>query len=66
MSLKDEDGNVKTSKALLAMVAFGFGEIVGGVIIGYVVDHINSKIASLYNAAFVFVTVVATLIFIYL
>jgi MFS family permease len=46
---------------MFAMVAFGFGEIFGGLIIGQVVDRKNSKIASLYNLCFVAFTTILTL-----
>jgi predicted MFS family arabinose efflux permease len=48
---------------MMAMVAFGFGEIVGGLMIGQVVDRKNSKVASLVNLGLVAVTTVFTLIF---
>ena len=46
---------------MFGMVAFGFGEIVGGLAIGQVVDRKNSKIASLVNAIFVLAAVATTL-----
>jgi len=47
---------------MFAMVAFGFGEIFGGLIIGQVVDRKNSKIASLYNLGFVAFTTILNLL----
>ena len=48
---------------MLALVAFGVGEIVGGAIIGQVVDRQSSKIGSLYNVGFVAFTTVLTIVF---
>ena len=48
---------------MFAMVAFGFGEIFGGLIIGQVVDRKNSKIASIYNLGFVAFTTILTLLY---
>ena len=48
---------------MFAMVAFGFGEIIGGLAIGQVVDRVNSKIASLVNMALVLFTVFITAIY---
>jgi predicted MFS family arabinose efflux permease len=48
---------------MFAMVAFGFGEIFGGLIIGQIVDRKNSKVASLFNLGFVAFTTVLTIIY---
>ncbi len=48
---------------MLAMVAFGVGEIAGGLVIGQVVDRKNSKVASIYNVGFVAFTTFITLIY---
>jgi predicted MFS family arabinose efflux permease len=50
---------------MFAMVAFGFGEIVGGLSIGQVVDRKGSKIASLVNMAYVLFTVLLTGIYLH-
>jgi predicted MFS family arabinose efflux permease len=38
---------------MIAMVFFGVGEILGCFFIGYVVDKLGSKLASLFNIAIV-------------
>ena len=48
---------------MYAMVAFGFCEIVGGIIIGQVADRRGSKPASLVNMALVFMTVILTVFY---
>ena len=45
------------------MVAFGVGEIVGGLVIGQIVDRLNSKLASLVNAFLVLMTAILTMIY---
>ena len=45
------------------MVAFGFGEIFGGLTIGQIVDRKGSKFASLINMAIVLFTVIMTIIY---
>jgi len=45
----DGDNNYQFKWSMLAMVGFGFGEIFGGFIIGYVVDRYGSKIAIMCN-----------------
>lgn len=63
-SLQDvTDFNKKNEKSMLALVAFGFGEIFGGLIIGQVVDRRNSRVAALWNSCFVAVTTIFTIIF---
>ncbi len=64
LSLEDiKDTNKQNEMSMLAMVAFGFGEIFGGLVIGQVVDRMNSRIASLVNSAFVAVTTIFTIIY---
>lgn len=63
LSLQGENNEKQFEKSMLAMVTFGVGEIVGGLVIGQVVDRKNSKIASLYNVGFVGLTTLMTLIY---
>jgi predicted MFS family arabinose efflux permease len=64
LSLKDHpDINTRFEKSMYAMVSFGFGEIVGGLLIGQVVDRKGSKPAALVNMGLVFVTVLLTVIY---
>lgn len=51
--LKDTDlsDTEKESKAMTAMIAFGFGEVIGGVIFGVVIDIIGTKNTCLLNTA---------------
>eukprot|EP00347_Sterkiella_histriomuscorum_P021544 403333605 len=55
--------NKKNEKSMLALVAFGVGEIVGAMIIGQIVDRMNSTIASFFNVLFIAITTVLTIIF---
>ena len=55
----------KNEKALFAFVVFGFGELVGSLLIGYVVDSYNSRVASILNMIEVWITVALTLLFLY-
>lgn len=48
---------------MFAMVAFGVGEIIGGLAIGQVVDRLGSKFASLVNMAMVLSTVLLTIVY---
>ncbi|TNV71880.1 hypothetical protein FGO68_gene9607 [Halteria grandinella] len=48
---------------MFAMVAFGFGEIFGGLSIGQVVDRKGSKFASLVNMGYVLFTIALTLLY---
>jgi len=64
LSLKDSpDINTRFEKSMYAMVAFGFGEIVGGLVIGQVVDRRGSKSASIVNMGLVFMTVILTVFY---
>ncbi|CDW80279.1 major facilitator superfamily protein [Stylonychia lemnae] len=49
ISLTDDDSQSQFKKAMLAMVALGVGEMMGGQIIGLVVDKVNSKVACIVN-----------------
>ena len=55
----------KQSKALFAMVAFGFGEVFGGLAGGYIIDSCGSKVASLVNVLIVIVMISVTLVAIF-
>jgi len=63
MSDRDWNDNKKTEIALFAMIALGFGEMTGGLILGYVMDKFGQKIGITYCIC---QTVIAfTLFFIY-
>ena len=52
LQLRDRDDlsdNEKESKALYGMVCFGFGEVIGGIVMGWVIDRYGSKIGSIKN-----------------
>ena len=49
---------------MLAMVLFGFGEIVGGFFIGYFIDKYSSRFAVLINVAIIVLMGIVTSIFI--
>ena len=48
---------------MLAMVAFGFGEVLGGPFMGYVVDRYSSKIGSIVNVGVIVVVTTVTFAF---
>lgn len=50
----------KTSYSLFAMVNFGVGEIIGGLMMGFFIDKFGSKCASVKNIVLVLVMVVIT------
>ena len=52
-TIPDEDPSYQFKWSMLAMVGFGFGEIFGGFIVGYVVDRWGSKYAILVNLAMI-------------
>jgi predicted MFS family arabinose efflux permease len=52
----------KQSKALQGMVMFGVGEVVGGVIPGFIIDKIGSKFTSLLNVLIIIIMYVVTII----
>ncbi|CDW79582.1 major facilitator superfamily protein [Stylonychia lemnae] len=62
-SLTEETIDKKNEKSMLALVAFGFGEIFGALIIGQIVDRVNSRIASLFNCLFIAIATILTIIF---
>lgn len=49
---------------MLAMVVLGLGEIVGGLIMGFIVDRIGSKKAALINVILILFAVIIVLCFI--
>jgi predicted MFS family arabinose efflux permease len=49
---------------MLAMVSLGVGEILGGLMMGFIVDRIGSKKTALLNVILVLFSVVIVLIFI--
>lgn len=64
LSLRDvANSNTRFEYSMLAMVVFGIGEIVGGLLIGQVVDRKSSKLASLVNLGLVLSTVLLTLLY---
>ena len=50
----------KTSYALYAMVNFGIGEIIGGLVMGVFIDKFGSKCASVKNVILTMMMVVIT------
>ena len=64
LSLRDIPSyNTRFEKSMFAMVAFGVGEIVGGLLIGQIVDRKGSKRASLVNMTLVFLTTIMTIMY---
>lgn len=59
----EKDTQVQYKKAMLAMVAFGFGEILGGPFMGYVVDKYSSKVGSLINVGVIIIMTAVTYAF---
>ena len=47
------DQNYQFFWSMLAMVGFGFGEIFGGLFIGWIVDRFGTKVAILCNLAII-------------
>ena len=62
----DLDDDHKKSWALVGMVAFGFGEVFGGIFMGIVVDKFGSKYASIKNAILAIVMLLITTICIHI
>ena len=48
------------SYALYGMVAFGFGEVIGGFIIGIIIDKIGSKKTSIVNVIIIIILINVT------
>ena len=57
----DIDEKKKVSKALYGMVAFGFGEVTGGITWGYLIDKIGSKKTVFANLLVMIVMTTVTL-----
>lgn len=57
----DDDEQVKFKKSMLAMIAFGVGEVLGCFFIGYFVDKFGSKVASVVNIILVIIMTLSTL-----
>jgi predicted MFS family arabinose efflux permease len=51
---------------MLAMVALGFGEIAGAILMGRIVDKLGSKKTSLVNVVLVLIATIFVLNFLYL
>jgi sugar phosphate permease len=65
LSLDDNpnlDNNHRTALALHGMIAFGFGEVMGGIVMGFVIDKFGSKVASIKNIILVIIMTVTTII----
>ncbi|TNV78413.1 hypothetical protein FGO68_gene871 [Halteria grandinella] len=60
----DLEENEKLSKAFTAMIFLGIGEIVGGLVIGQVIDKIGNKLASLISFVSIIVQTVALMLYI--
>jgi len=51
----------KASKTLQAMIAFGFGEIIGGLLMGKLFDHFGPRKANFFNVLILLMTFSVTL-----
>ena len=62
--LKDTelDDDHKESKALVGMIAFGAGEIIGGLLLGVIIDKIGSKYTCIINIMIVGVQGLVTIL----
>lgn len=49
---------------MLAMVGFGFGEILGCFFIGFIVDKFGSKVAAFCNVIIIIIMTIVTIAFI--
>jgi MFS family permease len=47
------------------MVAFGFGEVIGGLFLGFFIDRFGSKKASIMNIMIIIVMILVTIICVY-
>jgi MFS family permease len=47
------------------MVAFGFGEVIGGLFLGFFIDRFGSKKASIMNIMIILVMILVTIICVY-
>jgi predicted MFS family arabinose efflux permease len=58
---KEFDDSLKDSNASYAMIAFGFGEVIGGLVMGLVNDKIGNKKTSIINVVLVALCFAVTL-----
>ena len=42
-------------KSMFAMVALGVGEMVGGLFIGYIIDHFGNRMAAVANVVLILI-----------
>jgi MFS family permease len=47
------------------MVAFGFGEVIGGLFLGFFIDRFGSKKASIVNVLIILILISVTLVCVY-
>jgi predicted MFS family arabinose efflux permease len=62
----DDSNEDSFMKSMLSMVAFGVGEMLGGLLIGQVVDRVGQKAAILTNVFLIALQTGVTLIFLYI
>ena len=48
---------------MLTMVAFGIGELIGGPVIGQIVDKVNSKVACIVNVLLIVAMITVTYVY---
>ena len=63
-SLPNDPEGLQFKKAMIAMVLFGVGEVLGCFFIGYMVDHYGSRISVFINLSIIVVMIGLTLGFI--
>ncbi len=51
----------KDSKVLFALIALGFGEVFGGLLLGLIIDKIGSKKTSLINFSVIIILIAVTI-----
>lgn len=54
--------NDKDSKVLFALIALGFGEVLGGLLLGLIIDKIGSKKTSLINFSVIIILISVTIL----
>ena len=64
ISQYNDDEHYQYKMSMLAMVAFGIGEIIGCFFIGWVVDRYGSKVAVICNLVIIIIMGVFTIVFI--
>lgn len=66
-TIPGDDDQDKFMKSMFAMVALGVGEMVGGLFIGYIIDHFGNRKAAMANVVLILIqtAVVITYIVIY-